>query len=740
MSEAETLDSNRSVEKVSALLFPRNVVIVGATDRPGNWTVRVKRNLERYGFVGRIFPLNPGRDEVWGGVCYRDFASLPEPPDHLVVLIPAKAVPGVLREAAAAGARSATVMTSGFDEAGDDEGRAAAMELRRAIAETGLAVSGPNCLGNLVAAHSFVTMPDDRPQVITRGPVTIIGQSGGLAMAIKRTLSERGIECGCVITSGNEAGLTTADYIRYFTRDADTRAIVSYLEAVHDRENFLSACREAKAAGKPVVVVKLGTSTEGRTAALAHTGALAGSVAAFDAVAGAAGAIRVTTLDDVIEVVEYLLHTRAPAGDGLGAITLSGGLRGLLLDAAARNGLRFPALAPDTQKALEAFMGAGSAVGNPLDGGYALLSSLETYERSLELMLSDPGIDVLLIQEELPRGPGSERKEEYLRKAEEIAARAKKPVAYVSMISYGLSDYSRTLREELPHLPFLQEPDKAMRVIRAIAGSAAAGGASPGGPPASGRDGGSSAVGRLRDLAAGATSPRALSEPDSKAVLAAYGLPVPRERLAGTAAEAVASARDIGFPVVLKAVSAGLPHKTEAGAVMVGLDSADAVARAYDAILANVERASPGLSLDGVLVAEHMEGGLELALGISNDPEVGPVVMFGMGGVALELYGDVAFAAPGLDPDGAARLISRTKAARLLDGYRGQKPYDRTAVEAALVALGRFARDHGDIIEAVDVNPFLACPRGEGAAALDALVIVRPPGARRGGRAGAPRT
>lgn len=711
-------------EKVAALLAPRNVVIVGASDRPGSWTARVWRNLHRYKYDKPIYPLNPKREEIWEVACYKAMADLPEPPDHLVVLVPAKAVPGVLRDGAAAGARSVTVFTSGFDEIGDEEGRALGDALREAINETGLAVSGPNCLGNIAARSALMTMPDDRLQRMAPGPVSIVGQSGGLAMAIKRTLEDRGIQTGYVVTSGNETGLTTADYIRFFTGDPDTKVIISYLEAVHDREGFLSACRAARAAGKPVVVMKLGTSEAGRGAALAHTGALAGSIAAFDAVAGAAGAIRVGTLDDAVEVAEYLLHARLPEGTGLGAITFSGGLRGLMLDAAERNGLAFTPLSERSQAALERMLGAGSAVGNPLDGGFGVLTSKETYLRSIETMLADPGVDILLLQEELMREPGSQRKEEYLRMAEGLAREAGKPIAYVSMISYGMNDYSRALRAELPHLPFLQEVDKSLRAIGAVMSYAegAPGGGDSGRAPT---DVERAAAEKIRERVRGADGPVALSEPDSKALLAAYGIGVPPERVVRDAQSAAAAAREMGFPVVLKAVSAALAHKTEAGAVLVGLTGEDEVRDGFETIMKNAAKAAPDAALDGVLVAKAVTDGLELALGISNDPEVGPVVMFGQGGIGLELFGDVAFASPDLDREGAAALIGRTKAARLLDGYRGQGPFDRAATEAALVALGRIARDLPDVIEAVDVNPFVALPGAGGGLALDGLVVLR---------------
>ncbi|MBT3792402.1 MAG: acetate--CoA ligase family protein [Rhodospirillales bacterium] len=713
-----------SDENVDALFNPKNVVLIGASDRAGSWTARVWRNLSRYGFKGPVYPVNPGREEIWDVACFKDVQSLPETPDHLVIVVPAKFVPGVLRDGARAGARSATIFTSGFDEAGTDESRKLGAELREAIAESGMAVSGPNCLGNIGAAHSLVTMPDDRAQTVARGPIAIVGQSGGLAMAMKRTLEDRGADTGYLVTSGNETGLTTADYIRFFTRDSDTKIIVCYMEAIHDREGFLGACREAKAAGKPVVVIKLGTSEDGRGAAMAHTGALAGAIEAFDAVAGAAGAIRVGTLDDVVEVVEYFLHAKLPKGTGLGAVTFSGGLRGLLLDGAERNGLKFSELSSPSQSTLEGMMGAGSAVGNPLDGGFAVLTNQDTYLKAIDLMLADPGVDLLILQEELLRNPGAERKENNLRKVEALAAKAQKPIVYVSMISYGLNDYSRTLRRDLPHLPFLHEVDKAMRALKSVITYAS----TPELPVTARKPTKEqlAAISEVQAIAAGATEPVALSEPASKALLSAYGIAVPPEHIVDSSDGAVSAANKIGFPVVLKAVSAKLPHKTEAGAVILDLASEDAVKAAYDTIFKNVEKAAPGLALDGILVGRQITGGLETALGISNDPEVGPIVMFGSGGVGLELYGDVAFSAPQLDAALADALISKTKAGTLIDGFRGQPAYDRTSLRQALMGLGSMAQDLMDVVEGVDVNPFVVLPGSGGGFALDGLIIIRP--------------
>ena len=715
--------------QVDALLNPRNVVIVGASDKPGNWAERVKRNLLRYGFPRPIYPFNPGRDSVWNTVCYKSFADLPEPPDHLVVLIPAKAVPAVLVDAANAGARSATVMTSGFDE--DEAARTLALELKLVLAQTGLAVSGPNCLGNMNAVASFMTMPDDRPQKVVAGPVAVIGQSGGIAMSIKRTLEERGTDTGAVITSGNETGLTTADYIRYFAARTDIRVIVSYLESVHDAGAFLAACRTARDQGKPVVVVKLGASSDGRAAALAHTGRLAGAMEAFDAVAGEAGVIRVKNLDAVVEAVEYLVHAPLPAGRGMGAITFSGGFRGMLLDAAAGQGLTFSPLAKATRKRLEQLLAVGTIIGNPLDAGFAALTSQDAYLKCVETLLDDPGIDALLLQEELPRGPGTERKESNLRSVEVIAARAKEPVAFITMISHGLTDYSRNLRAELPHLPFLQEFDKTLSAVRSVmdyAGRLAQREKSSLPSPlegegvraprsgARGRKGG---AGLYREAIL-ARSAGPLNEIDSKALLKAYGIAAPKERVAKNEREAIDAAKRMGFPVVMKAVSPALAHKSDIGAVVLGLKSAADVRRGYKKILAAAKRAK--VLLDGVLIAEQMSDGLELVLGANRDPEMGPVVLFGAGGVQLELNPDVAVSAPLKNETAARALIARTRIAKRIAGYRGQPALDEKALAKGLLAVSRLAVDLGPRLQSIDVNPFLLKRRG--GVALDALIVL----------------
>lgn len=712
--------------KVEALLNPRNVVIVGASDRPGNWSQKVFRNLDRYGFKGPIYPINPQRDEVWGQRCYRSIGQLPDPPDHVIVLVPAPYVAEALRDAAAAGARSATVHTSGFEEVADAEAHARARALRGVIEDTGLAVSGPNCLGNMAARFNLMSMTDERPTTFRPGPVAIIGQSGGLTMAIKRRLEERGLDAGYLISSGNETGLKTADYIRFFAEAPDVRVVVSYLESVREPAAFLDACRHARARGTAVVAVKLGATEAGREAAMAHTGALAGAIEAFDTVAGAAGAIRVDNLDDVVEVTDYLLHLPPPAGPRLGAITFSGGLRGLLLDGAARAGVQFPPLSAPTLARLSQILGVGTILGNPLDAGFTALSSQKAYLETIRALLDDPAIDALILQEEVPRYPGSEGKEDNLRKVNAmVEAGVPKPVAFFSMISYGFNDYARDMRATVPRLAFLQEVDKTLRALRAVADHTrriTAGDRIAAAPPAAASGG--PAIAALRAAAARAGGPAPLNEAESKALLAAYGIAAPPERIAADADQAVAAARAIGYPVVLKALSAELTHKSDAGAVRLGLADDAALRGAFAEIARNVEAHRPGTTLAGMLVCRQVPRGLELVLGVQNDPEMGCVVMVGSGGVLLELVKDVAFAPPSLDRAIAESMIAETRAGRLLDGYRGGPVYDKGALIDALVAMGRIARDLGDAVRSIDVNPFVVLPKGQGGFALDALVIA----------------
>jgi len=716
------VDLETSRKKVAALTAPRNAVLVGASDRPGSWAARVWHNLRRYQFPGPVYLINPRRKEIFDRPCYPDFASLPEPPDHLIVLVPAPGVPELLRNGAAAGARSATVFSSGFGEGFDADGAKLGRELAAVIDGTGLAVSGPNCMGNICAKSRLVTLTEDRELRVRAGPVALVGQSGGMMLFLNQALEERGMDAAYLITNGNEAGLTLADYIAFFAGEAELKVIIVYIEAIADLEKFKAACRLARAAGKSIVAVKLGQSERGRGAAMAHTGSLAGVTEAFDAVAGDLGVVRAETLDDAVELAELLVHTEAPVGRRLGAITLSGALRGLLFDAAVKNDLQLPALADETTAKLKEVLGVGSLVSNPIDGGFSVLTNAEAYRTSIDALQADPNIDVILLQENVPRELGGDRAERYMATVESIVtAGAKKPLAFLMPVSFSHTDFSRALRAKSPHVPILQEVNKALRAIASVARRdelerlAASAPARVAAIPAE-----TAAAAKARTLIASGAA--ALNEAQSKDLLRAYGIATPVEIVAHSADEAVKAAEQIGYPVVLKAVAAKLLHKSDVGAVALHLATAEAVRGAYERIAANARQAGVE-RLDAMLVCQQISGGLELVLGLNRDPEMGLVVMAGNGGVLLELTKDVAFAAPPMTREKARAMIGRTHAARLMAGYRGAAPLDAGALVDALVALGRIAEDLADVVQSIDINPFAVLPRG--GLVLDALFVAR---------------
>src|ERR1700749_3344592 len=400
---APSPDASGIVKSIHAMLPPRNIGLVGATDKPGNYAERIWTNLIKYKYAGGLYPINAKGDSVWGVTCYKDFASLPDKPDHVLVLVRARFAVQVIRDAAAAGARSATIVTSGFSELQDEESQRLAVELKQAVKETGLAVTGPNCLGNLSAGEKLFTNIDDRIVTMEAGPVAIAGQSGEIGMAIRQALEDRGVGVGYMVTTGNETGLETPDLMSYFAADPSVRVIVVYLEGVRNTKAFRDACKQARAAGKPVIALKLGASEGGRAAAMAHTGALAGSIETFDAISTREGVIRVRGLDELVETAEIFAHAALPKGNRLAAVTLSGGKRGLPLDAFYSAGLNFAPLGPRATEQLARMLGPGSIVGNPLDAGFAAVVDPSVYMQSIQVMIDDPDTDIVIIDAELPK-------------------------------------------------------------------------------------------------------------------------------------------------------------------------------------------------------------------------------------------------------------------------------------------------------------------------------------------------
>ncbi len=707
-------------KSIAALFAPRNIVLVGASDR--NWSPRVFGNLLRFGYEGGIYLVNPNRKELWGRRCYASLDELPETPDHLALFVPADQSLDILGSDSAAGARSATLFAAGFGEGGDAKGLARAAALNAVLDRTGIAAIGPNCMGLAVGHSKLSTLPDEHHAPLRPGPVAAMTQSGMLVQTVGRGLHDAGLELAYLLSVGNQTSLTIPDFLSHLAEDDGLRVIICYIEAVRDAEHLLRAARKAKANGKAVVVAKIGGSPQSRAAALAHTGSLAGSLDVFDAFARDAGIIRVDSLEDVVQAAEYLSRARRPRGQRIALMTNSGALRSLTSEAAPHFNISFPDFSAQTSALLRE-LHPEAGVSNPYDFKRTLPSEL--YLQLIKTVQADPNMDMVLLTEELPREAGIERKVSNLHALESFLAKSPPhatPVAVFSPISLNENDYMRGLRDSLPHVPWLHDISKSLRTVSRLADNSRE--IAP--PGFAGLDLHQNALAtKWRQFASTLITPVALNEVQSKEILAAYGVMTPRELFVHSVQEAAGAATRIGYPVVMKAVSAEVTHKSDAGLVVLNIANGAQAIEAAQVLAARCIKA--GAMLEGFIVAQQVTGGVEMVAGVHRDPEMGPVVMAGLGGLWLELFKDVAFAPPWLDQTMAIETINRTRASHLLAGYRGGKPADIEALGRTMVALGALARDFGDIIESVDINPLLVCNEGEGALALDGLVVLRPP-------------
>jgi acyl-CoA synthetase (NDP forming) len=562
----------------------------------------------------------------------------------------------------------------------------------------------------------LVTLADETLQPLATGPVAVLTQSGMLATTFARALADRGLGVSHLISCGNQVGLTLADYVEHLAEDDGVHVITGYIEMIPEADRFFAACAKARARGKSVVVVKIGGSESARAAALAHTGSMVGSHDAFDAVARAAGLVRVASLEEAIEAAELLSRGRPPAGPRVALMTNSGALKTLMTEAAERHGVELATLSPAAKEAIAVALGEDCEPANPLDTRRTLPT--DTYMACIDALGRFGDADLVVTLEELPREAGIARKVRNLEALDRWAAAhgdGRAALAMLSPVALADTAYMTELRASLPHLPMLRGLDTTLRMLARLG---AASTVAPTPSPALHRKGEGAP-----SLAGGMRTARALSEPESKRLIAEAGIRLPREEVVATAEQAAAAAARIGFPVVMKAVSADVPHKSDAGLVLLGI--ADATAARAGAETLTARCAALGAPLEGLLVAEQVTGGIEMVLGLHRDPEVGPVLMVGLGGVWLEVMRDVAFTSLDITREDALAAIRRTKAWHLLDGFRGGPHRDATAFADAMVALARLAARLGDRLESVDINPIVVLNEGQGAVALDALVVLR---------------
>ena len=698
---------DRADDPLTRLLSPRSVAIVGASDDPTRIGGRPLAYLLAAKFAGAIYPINPNRPAVQGVPAFPSIAAVPGPIDVAIIALPAAHVVDAVRDCAAKGVTACVIFSSGFAEiGGEGVGRQAAIV---AIARAhGMRIVGPNCLGLFSVESRFYptftsTLDRGLPQP---GRLSIVSQSGAFGSHLYFLARLRGLGMRYWITTGNECDVQVAEYLRWVADDPGTDVILAYAEGVREATPLIEGLERARANGKPVIFMKVGRSAIGAETASSHTAALAGTDLVFDAVFRQYGVHRARTTEELIDVAQACVHGHFPTGNRIGLVTLSGGVGALMADAAAEHGLEVPPLPEATQQALKRIL-PYAAVRNPVDITAQAFNDLSLVTRNLEVMLRDGEFDAVLAF--FTTIPGSPAMAEPLLDAMR-ALRAQHPDRLL-MLSMVVPDELKA-RYEAAGYPVFDDPSRAIAAIAALVRF--------GRSFATARRAKFLPFGTVESLPQGA-----IGEHESKRLLAAAGIPVVEERLAADAAEAVAAFGAFGRPVALKIASPDIPHKTEIGGVLLGLADIAAVAEGFDELISRARRHRPEARLDGVLVAPMLEGGVETIIGVQRDPVFGPVVMFGLGGVFVEVLKDVTFRLAPFDDAEARAMIREIKGAALLDGERGALPADIDALAAVLARVSQFAAGHADAIESIDINPFLVLPKGQGAVALDALIVPR---------------
>lgn len=691
---------------LSRLITPRSVAIVGASPTPGALGNSVLRNLERHGYSGSVHLINPKRDEIGGRPCLKSVADLPSGVDAAVLAIPGTAVLETVRALAERNVGSAIIFSAGFAEGGE-EGLAAQAEVARIAAESGMIVEGPNCLGLVNYAAGIPLTFVEAPLLDLRGKPAagIVSQSGAMAVVLGTTLMAKDLGITLSVSTGNEAASGVEDYVEHLIGDPATPVIGMIVEQFRNPRRFLNLAADARKAGKTIVLLHPGTSSAARESAATHTGAMAGDWQLMRTKVEREGVILVDSLEALGDVLELVARAKPVNKGGTAVLTESGAFKALTLDLAEQIGLDLPPVDGAAADRLRAAIPNFIPVSNPMDLTAQALVDPDLYRRTLEPLLADDKYAALVLGIIQTDEATSGRKFPAIIDAVRALAPAK-PVIFA-----GLDDgadvpqsYIAGLREI--GVPYFPTPDRAFRALRHLARHAE------------------------RDFQTSGAEPITLELPGgvipeyrAKALLGPAGIPFPRGGFAVSVDEAKSVAAGIGYPVVLKAQSAQLSHKSDAGGVIVNIADEAALDAAWQKLFASVAVYDPAIRLDGALVEAMGERGTEMIVGARNDPDWGPVLLVGFGGVTAELLHDVRLLPCDLTGDAIASELRALKQGALLDGFRGSPALDVDAAAEVIETLGRVLMGSPSIRE-VDLNPLVLYPRGRGAIALDALILA----------------
>ena len=689
---------------LDALFRPRSVAIIGASsdaNRIGGRPIAFSKRA----FKGAIIPINPNRNEIQGLPAYPSVTDAPGAIDQAIIAVPAKAALQAADECIAKGVKAAVMFSSGFAETGA-EGRALQEELKRRCSAGGMKLLGPNSLGMFnVHEGLYSTFSSYFDPLWPRtGPVSIVSQSGAFGTYFLALAVERGLGFSHFVATGNEADVDAASCVEWLADDPQTGVIMIYLEGCSDGARLRAAFARAAANRKPVIAMKVGVSEQGIAAIASHTGSLAGSDAVFDAVFRAYNVHRAHSLDELVDVAYACAGCVFPNSPHLGVVTLSGGVGIQMADAATELGLELPRMPDAAQQKVLAMVPFASAV-NPVDTTAQVVNDWTMFTKTLGIVADEGAVDsVVSFLAHMGTTPGlmDRLKPAFL----EVRKR------FPDRVFVLCARMPREMADEFTAMGFLifEDPTRAIAAVAALYrlhdGFAKSRAATA---PASG-------------VAKQALPSGAINEADAKRLLADDGVPFALELVAGTRAEAVGAAEGIGYPVVIKVLSPDIAHKSEAGGVVLGLRSAAEVANAYDAMMARVAERAPQARIKGALVARMIESGVETVIGVKRDPVFGPVVMFGLGGVYVEILKDVTLRLAPVDHATAKDMIREIKGFALLAGARGHPPADLDALADVLVRLSQFGAAHADRLASVEINPFIALPKG--GVAVDALMVT----------------
>jgi acetyl coenzyme A synthetase (ADP forming)-like protein len=700
------------MRSLDAVFRPRSVAVVGASRDRGSIGYSIVHNLVRGEFAGAIFPVNPRASAIHSLKCHPSLGAIPDPVDLAVITVPRALVAGVVDEAIAKGVRGLVVITAGYGETGD-EGRALEAGLRDAVRAAGVRMIGPNCMG-VINTDADVSLDATFAPIPARaGSVGFVSQSGALGVAILNVAAALGIGLTQFVSMGNKADVSGNDLLEHWEDDPATRVICMYLESFGNPRRFTEIAKRVTKK-KPVLIVKSGRTAAGARAASSHTGALAGADVTVQAFLDQCGVLRADTIEELFDVARALDRCPLPAGERVAIVTNAGGPAIMATDACVNLGLEIATLSEPARAALASFLPAAASTANPVD--MIASATAEHYGRTLATVLADDGVDGAIVINVTPLLADPD---DVLAAVTGAAAGAAKPVLAVMMAA---EPFYERLKERGDVPPVYRFPESAARAFQQLA-RYAAWKRRPIEDAAAANAALDEAIDRaaITGLLAAPGADGYLDPAATFAVLGCLGIPTAAFRVVGDGTAAVAAARELGFPVVVKAISPGLVHKSEAKAIELGLDDETAVEQAVERLTTRFGAA--GLPLSGLLVQQMAREGHETIFGLSTDPRYGPVLMFGLGGKYVEVFRDVRFGVTPLSRGEAGEMVRGIRGAKLLEGVRGDEAVDFTALEEILVRLAWLAERYPEILE-LDINPFLAAPAGRGMA-VDARIRVR---------------